>query len=293
MRRANLWVKGRARHTGAEKYGSMLAGCLYMINGRMLYYINAGWVGYFGSICWLPLLMLMSLQVLKNRALYFPVLLGIVLAMNFLAGTPQYTLLGCYLFFLQGIRQFFLYQTKEERMSLLLRILLTGLLFFLLISVQLFPAFEQTHLSSRVFLTGALHGFHFKWDLRQWLLILFRPELLNHDFSWELCAYIGIGGMVLSFSGLAGLRKRLSLVLIWGVIPWLISMGAAFPPSAYIIKTVPGMSLLTSSSRYFIFTILILCVAAGHGSEKLIKCYGSGQGKMRWFLISAGSMKSV
>ena len=33
-----------ARQTGGEKHGSMLAGCLYMFNGRMLYYINAGWV---------------------------------------------------------------------------------------------------------------------------------------------------------------------------------------------------------------------------------------------------------
>jgi len=277
-----------ARHTGGEKYGSMLAGCLYMINGRMLYYINAGWVDHFGSICWLPLLILMSLQVLKNKALYFPVLLGIVLAMTFLAGTPQYTLLGCCLFFVQAIRQFFIYQSKEERMSLLLRSLLTGLLFFLIISIQLFPTFEQTYLSSRVFFTGALRGFHFKWELRQWFRILFRPELLNHDFAWELCAYVGIGGMVLSLLGLVGSRKCLPLVLIWGLIPWLISMGPAFPPFALVMKTVPGMSLLTSSSRYFIFTILILCVASGHGLEKLIKSYGNGHGKIRLFLISAG-----
>ncbi|MFC1838823.1 hypothetical protein ACFL1N_04525, partial [Thermodesulfobacteriota bacterium] len=195
------------RHTGGGKYGSMLAGCLFMLNGRLIYYINAGWVDHFGSICWLPLLVLLSLQVLKRAELYFPILLGIVLAMTFLAGTPQYTLMSCSLFVIYGVRQFFLYQSKDERFSLLLRGLLAGLIFFLLISIQLFPAFEQTYLSSRIYSSDNLHGFHFDWNLRQWFRILFRPELLAHDFSWDLCAYIGIGGMLLSFPGIISSKK--------------------------------------------------------------------------------------
>jgi len=284
---AGLGAYFLTRHTGGGKYGSMLAGCLFTLNGRMLYYINAGWVDHFSSICWLPLLILASLQVLKKKELYFPILLGVILAMTFFAGTPQYTLLGCGLFTVQGIQQIFLYQSKEERLSLLFRILLTGLIFFLLISIQLFPAFEQAYLSSRIFFSDTIQGFHLDWDLRQWFRIMFRPELLSHDFSWELCAYIGIGGMVLSVPGIISSRERISLALIWGLIPWLISMGPAFPPSALVMKIIPGMSILTSSSRYFIFTILVLSVTAGHGFEKVISSFGSSHGKIRLYLIAA------
>jgi len=64
---AGLGTYMLARYIGSEKYGSMLAGCLYILNGRMLYYINAGWVDHFASICWLPLLILFSLQKLSNQ----------------------------------------------------------------------------------------------------------------------------------------------------------------------------------------------------------------------------------
>lgn len=276
-----------ARYTGGGKYGSTLSGCLYMLNGRILYYINAGWVGYFGSICWLPMVILMALYVYKRKELYFPALLGIALAMTFLAGTPQYTLLGCFLFVIQGVFKIFSYQTKEERVSLLFRMFLTGIILFLLIGVQLFPAIEQTYLSSRVFLADGLNGFHFEWDIRQWFRILFRPELLNHDFAWELCAYIGVGGIALSLPGFFSARERLVLCFIWGFIPWLVSMGPAFPPFAVIMKTVPGMSILTSPSRYFIFSILILCIAAGHGLEFAVDRYENAKGKINFYFITA------
>jgi len=278
-----------ARHTGCKKNGSMVAGCLYMLNGRILYYINAGWLGYYSSICWLPLFVLTSILVLKRKERHFPVAFSIIFAMTLLSGTPQYAFLGFYLFLLTGICQILVPQSKEDRLSLLCRILLSGLVSFLLISVQLFPALEQTYLSSRIFFdsSSSIHGFHFDWSLNQWLRILFRPEFLKLDFAWELCAYIGIGGMVLAILGLFVSRKYFHYVLIWGLIPWLFSMGTAFPTFDLVLKIIPGMAMLTSPSRYFIFTILILCVLAGSGLEYLLN-FAKSQRKTRLFLFVAG-----
>jgi hypothetical protein len=260
-----------ARHAGCKKNGSMISGCLYMFNGRILYYINAGWLGYFTSICWLPLFVLTSILVLERKERHFPLAFGIVFAMTLLSGTPQYAFMGFCLLLVKGIWQIFLPQSVNDRLSLLYRLLLSGLISFLLISVQLFPALEQTYLSSRIFFdsSSSIHGFHFDWSMKQWFRILFRPEFLRHDFAWELCAYIGIGGMVLSFLGLIVSKKYFQYVLIWGLIPWLFSMGAALPPFDLLLKNIPGMAMLTSPSRYFIFSILILCVFAGSGFEYL------------------------
>ena len=260
-----------ARHTGCKKNGSMVAGCLYMLNGRILYYTNAGWLGYYSSICWLPLFVLASILVLERKERRFPLAFGIIFALTLLSGTPQYAFMGFWLFLLKGIWQTFLPQSRKDRLSLIYRLLLSGLISFLLISVQLFPAIEQTYLSSRILFdsSSSIHGFHFDWSMKQWFRILFRPEFLRHDFAWELCAYIGIGGMVLSFLGLFVSKKHFQYVLLWGLIPWLFSMGAAFPPFDLLLKHIPGMAMLTSPSRYFIFTILILCVFAGSGFEYL------------------------
>jgi len=260
-----------ARHTGCKKNGSMVAGCLYMLNGRILYYINAGWLGNYTSICWLPFFVLVSILVLERKERHFPLAFAIVFAMTLLSGTPQYAFMGFWLFLLKGIWQIFLPQSRKDRLSLIYRLLLSGLISFLLISVQLFPALEQTYLSSRIFFdsSSSICGFHFDWSIKQWFRILFRPEFLRHDFAWELCAYIGIGGMVLSFLGLFVSKKYFQYVLIWGIIPWLFSMGAALPPFDLLLKNIPGMAMLTSPSRYFIFSILILCVFAGSGFEYL------------------------
>ena len=277
------------RHTGCKKNGSMIAGCLYMFNGRILYYINAGWLGYYTSICWLPLFVLTSMLVLERKERHFPLAFGIVFAMTLLSGTPQYAFMGFWLFLLTGICQIYLLQSKEDRLSLLYRLLLSGLISFLLVSVQLFPALEQTYLSSRIFLdsSNSIHGFHFDWSLKQWFQILFRPEFLKHDFAWELCAYIGIGGMVLSIMGLFVSKKYFHYVLIWGLIPWLFSMGAAFLPFDLVLKNIPGMAMLTSPSRYFIFSILILCILAGSGLEHLLD-FAHSQRKILLFLTLAG-----
>lgn len=268
---AGLGAYFLARHTGCKKNGSMVAGCLYMLNGRILYYINAGWLGYYTSICWLPLFVLASILVLERKERHFPLAFGIIFAMTLLSGTPQYAFMGFLLFLLKGIWQIFLPQSREDRFSLIYRLLLSGLISFLLISIQLFPAFEQTYLSSRIFFdsSSSIHGFHFDWSIKQWFRILFRPEFLRHDFAWELCAYIGIGGMVLSFLGLFVSKKHFQYVLIWGLIPWLFSMGVALSPFDLLLKNIPGMAMLTSPSRYFIFSILTLCVFAGSGFEYL------------------------
>ncbi|MBW2219475.1 MAG: hypothetical protein JRF40_08310, partial [Deltaproteobacteria bacterium] len=87
--------------------------------------------------------------------------------------------------------------------------------------------------------------------------------------------------------GLFVSKKYFHYVFIWGLIPWLFSMGSVFPPFDLLLRIIPGMAMLTSPSRYFIFTILILCILAGSGLEYLLN-FANSQRKTRLFLFLAG-----
>lgn len=276
-----------AIHTGCNKNGALVAGCLYMLNGRILYYINAGWLVYFCSICWLPLFVLTSILVVERKQRHYSLAFGFVFAMTVLSGTPQYALLGIVLFLLQGIFYLCLQGSKEERIALLFSMLLAGLIAFLLICIQLFPSVEQTFLSSRIFPRHFSIQFHFDWSLQQWLRILLRPEFLEHDFAWELSGYIGIGALMLTIPGLLGYRKHFHLIIIWGLIPMLVSLGPNVPLLDGVIKLIPGMSMLSHPSRYFIFTILMFCILAGRGLERFLSFENSPK-KPVPFLMAAG-----
>ena len=281
------------RQVGIFKSGSLIAACLFMLNGRLLYYINAGWVDHFGSICWLPLILLAARCVLASTHLKYSALLAAALAMSFLAGTPQYALLASFLFILQCLYSFIAALNGSQRLSLLLRSSLAGLLFTLLVSIQLLPTFEQAGLSSRVFFTGEAYGFHFDFDAGQWFRLFLRPEVARQDYAWELCAYIGIGGLILATWGATKIRGFRLDAVIWGLLPILISLGPAFPPAAFLIKSIPGMSLLTSASRYLIFSILILCILAGRGLEKVLPALEKGSLRVRVYLVVMALVLSI
>lgn len=259
-----------ARHLGCGKTGGSLSGMLFMLNGRLIYYIHAGWTGYFCSICWIPLLILASIWVIEKPERHLMVLFGSVFALTLLAGTPQYAFFGGALFLIHAGFAFLTAATPSARFRILYGMLVSGLIGILLTGVQLLPSAEQTYLSTRVLFDSTSGGFHFSWDTQQWFRLLFRPEILKQDFSWELCAYIGVGGMILAIFGAAARRISLPFFIIWGGIPLLASMGPAFPPVDSLLDVTPGLSMLSNPSRYFIFTIAVICISAGFGFEALV-----------------------
>lgn len=258
------------QYTGCKKISSTIASLLLILNSRIIYYINVGWLSYFSAMCWLPFFVFLSLKTIRDESLYNPIGLSIIFAMSFLSGTPQYAFLGFYLFIISGVIQLFYESSKNNRIHLMFRIFLVALFSFLLTGIQLLPAIEQAYLSTRPAVENQIIGFYFQWDIKQWFRILVRPELIQKDFAWELCAYMGIGGLALSFIGLLFKWKDIRIISIWGIIPMLMSMGPEVPILSKIINYAPGLSMLTNPSRYFIFTIIVLSLLSGHGLDYIL-----------------------
>lgn len=259
-----------ARRTGCGPAAALTAGGLFMLNGRILSYIDAGWIGYMHALCWIPWVVWAGLGMSRGRHGGDAILAGLFLSLSLLAGTPQYALVGCGLLALQTALTLIGPQARGHRRQLAGHLVLAGMVFFMLSAVEIFPSAQQSFLSSRPLSAGQTLGFHFSWDLGQWVRLLLRPEFLGHDFSWELCAYIGVGGLLLAFSGIAANPGRWPLVVVWGVIPSLLSLGPAVPAMDEVIRAVPGLGMLANPSRYFIFTILVLSLGAGWGLQAWI-----------------------
>lgn len=259
-----------ARETGCGPSASLTTGGLFMLNGRILYYINAGWVGYLHATCWIPLVLWASLRLWRSRGFSPAAWLGILLALCLLSGTPQYAFMAYGLVAVHGAVGYIKDKTARSLRDLSVNLAVTGAVFFVLAAVQIFPSAEQVFLSSRPLSTRASIGFHFSWDLAQWIRILIRPEFLSHDYAWELCGYIGVGGIVLALLGMGSRVRQWDFVLVWGVLPALLSLGSALPFLDRGLRFVPGLSMLVSPSRYFIFTVLTMTVAAGWGLQAIL-----------------------
>ncbi len=274
-----------AKYYGCAQTGSIIAGLLYMSNGRILYYIHAGWVGYFYAISWIPLFILSSQKVLDEDSIKGPLYFGVAFALCLLCGTPQYAFMGFCLFLMQGLWIFLTDRSGKNRLALLFRLALAGVVSFLLVAVQLFPSAELAFLSSWQFFNPEVFGFHLDWSFRQWFQILVRPEFIPKDFSWELCIYIGIGGAIFAALGLLHWH-RYQFLFVWGLLPLLLSLGKALPWLDGFVRLIPGLGMLTNPSRYLIFTVVILCMAAGFGLERFLAARQSKKKRLAPLIIA-------
>jgi len=274
-----------AKYYGCAQNGSLIAGLLYMFNGKILFYINAGWVSYFYAISWVPLLILSSQKVLAEDSLKGPVFFGVIFALCLLCGTPQFAFMGFYLLLLQGLWICLTPGTGKVKPAMLFRIVLAGIVSFLLIAVQLFPSVEMAYLSSWQFFNPEMSGFHLDLSFQQWFQVLVRPEVIPRDFNWELCIYIGIGGLIFAALGLLRMR-RYQFLCVWGLLPLLLSLGEALPWLDGFVRLLPGIGMLTNSSRYLIITVVVLCVAAGFGLEQFLAARQSEKEKFAPLIIA-------
>ncbi|MFH1982588.1 MAG: YfhO family protein [Pseudomonadota bacterium] len=282
-----------ARETGCGSAASLTAGGVFMLNGRILYYINAGWIGYLHAICWLPMVLWACLRLWRSRGFARATWLGALLALSLLSGTPQYAFMAYGLVSVHGAIRLIRERTEGGWRDFVGHLAWAGIVFFVLAAVQVFPSMEQTLLSSRPLPAGASMGFHFSWDLRQWILVLIRPEFLAQDYAWELCGYIGIGGLVLAILGVGSRLRQWDFVLVWGVLPALLSMGPAIPFLDRIVRSTPGLSMLVNPSRYFIFTLVTMAIAAGWGLQALLDGPAAKRGRNVLMLTALGLMLTV
>jgi Bacterial membrane protein YfhO len=271
-----LWMKQR----GLAASASFLAGTLVMFSGAFFTHIFAGHLPQLCTMSWAPLIFCSIDTLLRTRRVIW-LLVGIFgVAMQILAGFPQY------LYYTAIIAT--LYTTLRLLSDWNWRVALAFIAIYiggaLLASVQLLPAIQTTHETTR----GLRLPFNFA------SMVAFPPEnsvtLLAPNFFgeiakywgrwylWETSLFIGVSGLVLAIYAAirCDLRVKLPALLII-LVSLLLASGVYTPLFHFLYVWVPGFDRFRSVSKFIFPASLFIILLAATGFDQLLRAKTVGR----------------
>ncbi|MEM2897419.1 MAG: hypothetical protein QXG01_07635, partial [Candidatus Bathyarchaeia archaeon] len=192
------------RYIKLDKISSFLSGIIFMFSAFLITHIYAGHYTMIAAACWIPSIFLLFEIALNKRSMFYGLLTGILIGIQFLAGHMQislYTLfaLGLYLSF----RSFLILRKNKDYKITLKLYSIFALAFFvgiLLSAIQLIPSLELSKYTTRA--GGVSYEFATSHSFPIQSFITFVLPNFFGNFAtetywnvwnyWELSPYIGI-----------------------------------------------------------------------------------------------------
>lgn len=259
----------------------LLASMCYGFSGALALHLWAGHMSIVYSMAWFPVIMLCIDKVLEKPTLIRFLALAWGLALQFLAGFPMFTL-AVGLIMLAYLPTFGTDPAIVWRKGRIGRFLLllfgSGLIYLLLICVQLIPTLEFIQHSHRGILdyqtaTTAsfpvqnLVTFVFPKFFGDGITVPYRGEF----FIWEGMGYCGVAALIFSLLALLDYRNR--FVIFWGFVS-ILTIGIGLGKYSWIYEiaylTVPGLNLFRGVGKFIFFAIFSIAVLAGHGLDRML-----------------------
>ncbi|MGQ9626845.1 MAG: YfhO family protein [Anaerolineae bacterium] len=297
---AGLFAYLYSRAIGLSRFGSLVAGTSYMFSGFLI--SRLGFLSMAASAPWLPFLFCLVELLVRRKALFWSLVLGLALGMQFLAGHAQfwyYSLwaLAAYVLYRswQVARtpagceaQAFPVQRPSKAWVGLFKIwslfILAVLLSLAVSAVQLLPTMELAALSQRS--GGAEYEFAMTYSFWPWRLItLVIPDFFGNPAHgdywgyanyWEDCGYIGLLPFIFAFSlfsfQLSAFSFQHSPVPFFSMlclVSILLAMGKNLPLYPLLFQYMPGFGFFQAPSRFLYLYTLGITVLAGIGADLL------------------------
>jgi hypothetical protein len=265
------WVVGRRLHRTA----GLLAAILFMFCGAHFSHIYAGHLPNLCTMAWAPLLFLAIDRVIERCSVGWCLAGMAVVAMQLLAGHPQYafyTAIAAGLYALLNL----IHAERRMRALLLLGAVYAGAL--LLSSVQLLPGLQASGESIR---SGSVSyeyaaGFSFPPENALTLLTPYAwggmTTYLGRDYLFEMNLFLGLAGAVLALIGLLRgdrLQRRFSGIMV-GLLA-VLALGAYTPLFPVLYRHVPGFDQLRGNSKFIFQMSLFLIMLAAVGADHLLR----------------------
>ena len=267
-----FWASRRGLHPVA----AVMSGVLLMFCGAGFLHIYAGHLPNLYSMPWVPLLFLVVDEICDRFHIRWCLLGMAALAMQILAGHPQYVFYTCVALVIYAC---FRTRRAERRLRFLAGI---GLIFVggvALSSVQLVTGIAASDQSLRSvgipFQFAAMFSF-----APENLLTLVAPgffgDMANplywgRGYLWEMCLFFGTTGLVLAilgaYQGDKPLRRHL---LPMALILLLLALGSHTPLLEILYNYVPGFKQFRSSSKFIWQASVFLVMLAGVGLDHLL-----------------------
>src|SRR5438105_4415902 len=282
-----LWMKQR----GLAASASFLAGILVMFSGAFFTHIFAGHLPQLCTMSWAPLIFCSIDALLRTRQVTWLLVGTFGVAMQILAGFPQY------LFYTAIIATLYtslrLISDWNWRVALAVVGIYAGGAF--LAAVQLLPAMQTTHETTR----GLRLPFNFS------SMVAFPPEnfatLLAPNvfgeipkywcrwYFWDTSLFVGVSGLALAVSGAIRCDLRIKLpALVIILVSLLLALGVYTPLFHFLYVCVPGFDRFRSISKFIFPASLFIILLAATGFDELLR--GKRVGKAFTAAVFAGAL---
>ncbi|MFX0196821.1 MAG: YfhO family protein [Candidatus Hodarchaeota archaeon] len=268
---AGLFMYILMRYLELDWACSFLSSIIFMYSGFFLVHTIAGHYSMISAASWLPLIFLLFGITLKKTSVFYGLLTGIPIGLQFLAGHMQISLytmyaLCLYLVFrsLSIIKKNRDYQKVSKLFTISALAVAIGVF---LSAIQLIPTFEFSRLITRAggipYEYATIESFP-----RQNLITFVLPNFYGNFFSYwgrwdydELFVYLGILPLILIFFAIYLKRseneEREYILFFTGlaVLSLVLAFGKYTRLYWWVWKYVPGVNLFRCPSRFnFLFT---------------------------------------
>lgn len=276
----SLW----ARYRGASPLAQTLAGVMMMFSGQFFLHLFAGHLPHLGVMVWIPLILL-SLDALADGKTWRWGLLGtIALAMQILAGHPQYVFYtGLFVSMYVVLKLAF----SRHRVRLLLgtaSVYMTGVL---LACIQLVPGIAAagenirvTKLPYAMASEFSMHPLHLLTLAAPYVFGDQQPAVvagnLVHCFYfapgylWELCLFSSVTGLVLAVYALCKTSRATRIVCGVSLATTLVLASGSYTPlHRFLYDHLPFFGSFRVPAKFLFFFCLIISLLASEGLDML------------------------
>ena len=264
-------------HFSGHSLTSLAVGISYMLSG---FFVGHG-QALFSIIgaAFLPWVVLYMIKNLANPTLYGTIKLALVIFLQISTGYQAISIITGYLLFLLFLYSLFLNRTDRNRLYSLIKF--NGLLFafvIILCLVIIIPVFEISSLSDRLSMgLSYKKAIIFPFTLKC-LVSLFTPfatvkypEFFKTDLSMSNMHF----GLIMLIVFVVTFFKRKTglqwVMLIFGVICFLASLGDALPVHPFFYKYLPLFNRLRMPAYFTLFAIFAILFSTGIHLPEVLK----------------------
>lgn len=268
-----FWVRFQGLHLAA----AMLAGVLFMFSGPYYFHIYAGHLPNLCTMVWGPLILLAIDGWLARRTAGWLLFGAAALALQILAGHPQYV-------FYTGVAAALYCAARlwraRTRIQATLGLAVIPLLGVGLSAVQLFEGVHASMESLRGKGTTADFAGSFSFVPENFLTFL-APTLFGdvltqpywgRQLLWEMCPFVGLVGLVLAGYALAAVRRR-EVWVCFGLVAvlFLIALGHYTPLFGLLYHHAPGFNKFRGWSKFLYPATLFVVMLSALGFDALLR----------------------
>ena len=286
------------RHIKLDKVSSFLSSIIFMFSGFVVFH-TCGHHSMISVAIWIPLIFLLFETALTKRSLFYGLLTGIPIGIQFLAGHLQISFyilfaLALYLIF----RSFLIIkQERDYRVPIIFFsiFILASVVGILLSAIQLIPSFELSKYVTRAGGTSYDFATSYSFPLQNSITFVL-PNFFGNPTAgtfwnvwnyYELSQYIGILPLILVFIAIYFKRDNKYVLFFTGLafLSLLFALGRNTPVYWLLWKFVPGFDMFRCPSRFLFLFAFSASILSGFGFSFLRKDMTSHEREKVWKFV--------